>query len=282
MVLIGEENYKLYGKCVSFKAGNIKLLVTVELGPRIIFYGKDGVNILFEDLEDTTNKGGEFFEKNLKGEGIWHLYGGHRLWKSPEYMDTYYPDNKPVDVEIGKDEAIFTSNKETTTHLQKSIKIKMHEDGAVDVIQTITNKGDKKTTPISCWGLTVLDKGTKATIKLSNKDTGFLPNRNIVFWSYTDIKDERINLTNDSLVIEQKNIVNPIKVGLYTEKEVIAKVNNQTFSVRVDKKDGTYPDFSSNIECYTNNYIFEIETLSPMAELATNESLVHKEYWTLK
>ena len=47
---------------------------------------------------------------------------------------------KPVDVEIGKDEAIFTSKEETTTHLQKSIKVKMHEDGAVDVIQTITNK----------------------------------------------------------------------------------------------------------------------------------------------
>ena len=282
MVLIDKESYKSYGQCVSFKAGNIKLLVTIDLGPRIIFYGKDGKNIMFEDLQDTTNKGGEFFDNNLKGEGIWHLYGGHRLWKSPEYMDTYYPDNKKVDVEIGDGEAIFTSKVETTTKLQKAIKVKMFDDGSVELIQIITNKGNDKTSPISAWGLTVLDNGTIATIKLPNEDTGFLPNRNIVFWSYTNIKDERISLSNDVLKIEQKDIKDPIKVGLYTDKEIIAQVNNQTFSIKVDKKDGTYPDFSSNIECYTNNFIFEIETLSPMVELAKNESLIHKEYWTLK
>ena len=281
MVLIGEENYKSYGRCVSFKANNIKLLVTIDLGPRIIFYGKDNVNILFEDLQDTTNKGGEFFDTNLKGEGIWHLYGGHRLWKSPEYMDTYYPDNKKVKVEYNENEVSFISEIETTTKLQKTIKVKMEDTGAVELSQIITNKDTKETTPISAWGLTVLDKGAKATIELSNEDTGFLPNRNIVFWSYADVKDERLSLSNDKVEIEQKNIVDPIKIGLYTEKEVKVKVNNLEFKVRVDKKDGIYPDYSSNIECYTNNHIFEIETLSPLVKLAANESLIHKEYWTL-
>ena len=55
MIRISKENYKKYGECVSFEANDIKLLVTIELGPRIIFYGKDNQNILFADLKDTTN-----------------------------------------------------------------------------------------------------------------------------------------------------------------------------------------------------------------------------------
>lgn len=281
MVEIGQENYKSYGKCISFKAKDIKLLVTIELGPRIIFYGKDK-NIMFEDLQDTTNKGGEFFDTNLKGKGIWHLYGGHRLWKSPEYMDTYYPDNSEVKVDyLDKNTVSFTSDVELTTHLQKVVIVKMDEDGQVELTQIIKNEGDKEAN-ISAWGLTVLDNGTKATIPLSQEDTGFLPNRNIVFWPYTDIKDERIEYSNDKIEIEQKDIVNPIKIGLYTNKEIKAKVKGMEFSVKVDKVDGVYPDYSCNVECYTNNYIFEIETLSPLQKLAPKQSLIHKEYWTLK
>ena len=106
MISISEKNYKKYGKCISISNGRTKLLVTVEIGPRIIFYGINDKNIMFEDLDDTTFKGGDFFNTNLKDEGIWHLYGGHRLWKSPEYIDTYYPDNKQVDVKKEEDGSI--------------------------------------------------------------------------------------------------------------------------------------------------------------------------------
>ena len=89
-------NYKTYGKCAKLSKGGKTMLVTVDLGPRVIFYGMDGgENIFYEDEKDLINKGGEFFDKNLAGKGIWHIYGGHRLWKSPEYIDTYYPDNSP-------------------------------------------------------------------------------------------------------------------------------------------------------------------------------------------
>ena len=283
MIKISTQNYKKYGECVSFEANDIKLLVTIELGPRIIFYGKDNKNILFEDLQDTTSKGGEFFDKNLSGKGIWHLYGGHRLWKSPEYMDTYYPDNSKVKVEYLKDGSVcFTSDVEITTGLQKSIIIMMANDGSLEVTQIMKNASKETIKDISAWGLTVLANGAKAEFNLSKEDTGFLPNRNIVLWSYTDVNDERLTISNDKVLVEQKDIVQPIKIGLYTENEVKAEVNGQLFSIRTDKKVGTYPDFYCNYECYTNNYILEIETLSPLKTIAPNEEIVHKEYWALK
>ena len=86
------------------------MLVTVDVGPRVIFYGYDGgENIFYEDEQDLINKGGEYFDDNLPNKGIWHIYGGHRLWKCPEYLDTYYPDNAPVKVVEEKDGICFIS-----------------------------------------------------------------------------------------------------------------------------------------------------------------------------
>ena len=106
-----EESYGKYGKVLSMTAGGIKLSVTTQIGPRVIFFGKEGgANLLFEDVNDEVNKPEELMDPVLKGSGGWHIYGGHRLWKSPEYMDTYYPDNAPVKVEKLENGAVFTDH----------------------------------------------------------------------------------------------------------------------------------------------------------------------------
>ena len=60
--------------------GTVKALVTVDIGPRVIYYGVKGMNIMHEDVDRLTNKGGEFFDKNFKEGEKWYLYGGHRIW----------------------------------------------------------------------------------------------------------------------------------------------------------------------------------------------------------
>ena len=140
---IFEETYGKYGKVLSMTAGGIKISVTTEIGPRVIFYGKEGgENILFEDLGDEVNKPEELMDPVLKGSGGWHIYGGHRLWKSPEYMDTYYPDNAPVKVEKISGGAVFTSPVELTTKLEKSMKITMNERGDVTLEHKFVNRGE--------------------------------------------------------------------------------------------------------------------------------------------
>lgn len=62
--------------------GVVELVVTAEVGPRILFCGfRDGVNQLHEVAEDAGKAGGSEFR----------LYGTHRLWVSPEAERTYYP-----------------------------------------------------------------------------------------------------------------------------------------------------------------------------------------------
>ena len=85
-------SYANYGKCVEFYRGGVKVLVTVDVGPRIIYFGTENFNFMNEDIARNVNKGGEYFDENFGKGTLWYLYGGHRVWKSPEDLETYTPD----------------------------------------------------------------------------------------------------------------------------------------------------------------------------------------------
>lgn len=283
MVSVNRTNYGKYGACVEITDGVRRMLVTTDIGPRIIFFGmKGGANILFEDKDDAINKGGEFFEKNLAGKGIWHIYGGHRLWKSPEYMDTYYPDNAPVDVAIKPDGAVFTAAPEVTTGLQKSIDVTMKEDGSIELRHTVVNTGTQNSGKIALWALTVMDKGATGEFRLSQADTGFLPNRNLVFWQYSDMTDDRFAFDGKKVTLTWKDRP-PFKVGALIDD---GKITIHTKGVVFTKSFGyvagaDYPDMQCNAELYTNELMFEVESLSPHLTLDPGQSAEHVEVWTL-
>jgi hypothetical protein len=98
---ISETQYKNFGKCVELRGGGLKALITVGIGPRIIYYGTDdGRNVFFEDVSREVKRDGAYFDKNFESGETWYLYGGHRMWKSPEDDATYVPDNYAVEYEI--------------------------------------------------------------------------------------------------------------------------------------------------------------------------------------
>ena len=277
-------NYKDFGKCAKLSKGGKTMLVTVDVGPRIIFYGYEGKdNIFYEDQADLINKGGEYFDSApLKGKGIWHIYGGHRLWKSPEYIDTYYPDNSPVDVVEENGSVTFTSETEVTTGIQKSIKITMDGDGNATVEHIFVNRSKEVTPPVALWALSVMDKGAVAKIPLSTEDTGLLPNRNLVLWPYTDIKDDRLQLDDDCITLAQKNVPRPIKIGAFVKDEVCVHIKGMKFSIAFPSIEGDYADYCCNLESYTSDIMLEIETLSQIKSLKTGERAVHTEKWRLE
>ena len=249
---IFRETYGKYGNVVSLVSGGIKLSVTTDIGPRIIFYGREGgENILFEDKNDEVNKPEELMDPLLKGKGGWHIYGGHRLWKSPEYMDTYYPDNFPVKVEEREDGAVFTSDVELTTGLEKSVRVSMDEKGVVTLEHKFVNRGKEETTPIAMWALTVMDGGAEAHLPLDTSDTAFLPNRNVVHWCYNKVDDPRLCVADDDITIKfDKAQPRPLKVGtMNTLGYVYAYTKAGKFTIKLPAPDGgVYPDFSCNVE----------------------------------
>ena len=60
MIDIKETTYGQWGNCIRISNGSIELYATVDIGPRIIRFGKiGGGNVMFEDVNDILNKNEE-------------------------------------------------------------------------------------------------------------------------------------------------------------------------------------------------------------------------------
>ena len=117
-VTVKEIDYSTFGKCLEISNGIVKVIATVDIGPRIINYSfVDGENIFFEDTNREIVNTDPQLEVFGKGSEF-HIRGGHRLWISPEAKPkTYYPDNEPVAYEITDNGVILTPPKQRWTQI---------------------------------------------------------------------------------------------------------------------------------------------------------------------
>ena len=81
-------NFKGWENCLKLSNGDVELVISVGLGPRILSYRRvNGVNFMKNFDEEMAD---------VKPDQ-WQSYGGHRLWHAPEvWPRTYYPDVEPV------------------------------------------------------------------------------------------------------------------------------------------------------------------------------------------
>ena len=278
-VTVSEQEYGNFGKCVFLDNGKVRLGVTVDHGPRIIYFSLCGKkNIMFEDAERTfTEPAGEY--------GTWVNYGGHRLWCSPEVNpETYYPDNAPVAYSVQGNKATFTPPV-TAFGKQFSITVVMDEDKpAVDVSHSIKNVSGRSS-KFAAWAITGLTIGGVCKIPFSTKKTGYLANRVLSLWDYTDVNDPRLSPGNSEIRIRQDIYKkNPIKIGINADDVFGAyAVNGQIFvkTTAPYDADAVYPDFSCNFEVYTNSRFLEMENIGIMKEFADGETAEISEKWIL-
>ncbi|MCX7904718.1 MAG: hypothetical protein N2486_09450 [Caloramator sp.] len=272
---VKEINYKSYGRCVEISNEKCDLLVTLDVGPRIIRFGFKGRENLFCENTDFKVKSGEEY---------WYIYGGHRLWHAPEANPrTYYPDNYPVHYEKIEG-GIKVSVYEKWRQVIKEMDINLDEkESRVKVIHRIINK-NAWDIELSVWALTVMDKGGVEIIPVNTKDTELLPNMNIAIWPYTRLNDKRVTWGEKYITIRQdENARVPFKIGLNNQAGWAAYINHGvTFIKRYKHIEGeAYPDFGVSYETYTNNFMLEMETLSPLKRIKPDEYIEHVEEWEI-
>jgi hypothetical protein len=265
--------------------GVVELMVTADVGPRIISYGFcNGENLLHEVEEDAGKTGGSEFR----------LYGGHRLWVSPEVERTYYPDNAPVTVSQYGKATRFTARPEELppgTRLQKELEIELAATGSqVRITHRVINH-DKHSTTLAPWSPTMMREGGRTILPLSpriamDKDH-YLSVGVFGIWSYTDFADPRWVL--GTAYIQLRQAANP--QGRF--KEQMGGIYNAAgwgayfrqgylFVKRAAVMSGAqYPDFGCNFEVFTNPEFIELETLGPLVELQPGEVVEHVERWWL-
>lgn len=276
-VTIERRDFHGWSNCFWFSNGTIELMATSEVGPRILqfsFVGERNLLALFE--EHLGQQGGD----------RWRIYGGHRLWHSPEdRVRTYVPDNDPVHVEEVPNGLRLRQPVEVPTGIEKSIEIVLDPGLArVRVVHTLKNT-NLWAIELAAWALTVMDRGGFAITPLPRRHHPdfLLPNRSLSLWPYTDMQDDRYIWGKDHVLVRQNADKGPTKIGVNNDEEWLAYyLEPFLFVKRFSYQEGrSYPDFQSSVEIYTNQRMLEVETLSPLTRLEPGEELVHEEIWEL-
>jgi hypothetical protein len=264
--------------CYRYSNNKIELIVTTDVGPRIIHYGWKGGENQFVIFPETSGK---------IGGDQWQLYGGHRLWNAPEHFpNSYYPDNGPIEIEEEKGFIRLVQPMESTTLIQKEMEIFLTEDSdQVKIIHRLRNCG-KVEKELSPWSITALAPGGIGIIPFALKKENPVPKPSLVFsaWDYTDMADNRIQWTSACLLVRQDTgITRWLKVGLNSAMGVMAYLRGSDLFF---KKFATFPgrkytDNGSLEECWTNDRYLELEALAPMQMVEPEQAVEHTETWSL-
>jgi len=276
--------YKTFGKCLEIANGIVKLLVTIDVGPRVINYSYiDGENMMFEDIDRVFSSSGPEFSKF--GGGTWYIYGGHRLWTSPEgNPKSYYPDNDPVPYEIIENGATFKPAEQKWNQYQYEITITLDPNSShVNLVHKITNCAAWDVT-LAPWAMTVLSPGGFEIVAQPTKDTGLLGNRLLALWPYTNMMDERVTWGNKYIGLKQiPGHPDKFKVGINSEHGFAMYFNHGDLFIKkyTPVENGTYPDGGMSFETFTNALFLEMETLGEITAIAPGASVTHCESWSL-
>jgi hypothetical protein len=277
-VKIEKTQYAGWPNCYRISNGEIELVVTTDVGPRIIRYGFVGGQNLFKEFTEQTGK---------SGESTWQARGGHRLWIAPEdRVLSYALDNSPIKVEIKGAVIELTGGVEPETELQKQIIVSMAASGSdVEVVHRITNHG--KAREFAPWSLTMMAQRGVAVVTFPPRGThpkDLQPTNPLVMWAFTDFSDKRWQFTKKYLILRQdpKN-PSPQKTGLFNADTVGAYVlGTDLFIKRSSATDARkQPDFGCSFETFTNDTFLELETLGEVSNVRTGASVEHVERWSL-
>ena len=281
-VKLTEIVHGVFGNCVKLENGFAELVVTLDFGPRILHFSLyEKENMFYTDPQKKPlDKAFEVFE------GDQHiLYGGHRIWLSPEIVPRcYHPDNLPCETEKQENGIIVKSAIEKYNGIQKIMDIIMSEDSPeVKIDHTIINHGLWEI-ELGVWCVTMLAPGGKEILPMPCKKTGLLSNRNISLWDYSDMSDERVYWGKDYITLSQNpKIAQPFKLGFNNEAGWGAYFNKGQVFIKFYEPEinGSFPDNGCSYETYTNDFMLETETLSGVELLATGDSISHEEEWRI-
>jgi len=272
--------YAGWPNCVRVSNGEVELVATTDVGPRIIRFGFVGEQNLFKEFADQVGK---------TGGDEWRVYGGHRFWHAPEAKPrTYSLDNTPIEHAWDGATLTLTQPVEADNRVQKTIAVTLDADrNHVTVVHRMTNR-NPWAIELAAWALTVMAQNGRAIFPQApyRAHTEYLlPARPLVLWHYTDMQDPRWTWGAKYIQLRQDpNATTPQKVGLQNAEGWAAYVLGGDLFVKEYGLDpeADYPDFGCNTETFTNGDMLEVETLGPLTKLAADGGAVeHVEHWFL-
>lgn len=263
---------------VRLSNGEAELIVTRDVGPRIIRFGFVGEKNLFAEIAG---------QQGTSGESEWMIRGGHRLWIAPEEEPKSYElDNSPIEIEETESGIRTSQEPGPIASVRKTMDISLAPDAnEVTVVHGLKNEGAGEI-QLAVWALSVMAVNGKAIIPLPAKiphTERLTHNQEWSIWGYTDFSDPRWTLGSRYVFFSQDTTRGPNKLGIaHREGWVGYLLDGFLFVKQFERIEGAaYPDAGMNFETFSNEEFLEVETLGPLATLPPGETATHTEKWLL-
>lgn len=278
--------YAGWNNNVRLANADVELIVTLDVGPRVISYRRLG----FPGGDDRGENVFKQYAEQLggRGEADWKIRGGHRLWLAPEDVKLSYAlDNGPVTHEpVGENGLRVTQAATAPFWIEKRITLTLDAAGpGVTLHHEVVNRGPE---PLRAapWALSVMAPGGTGVIPqppLGEHPRDLLPNRRMIVWPFTDCSDGRFRPGPHLFTLQQRAATQPFKLGLRHEGGWAGYLLGRKFFAKTvaHEPGADYPDDGCNFETFTNHEMLEVESLAPLRTLAPGEGAAHLERWTL-
>ncbi len=257
--------------CVRVRlAGGLVALVTVDVGPRVIFLGEPGEENLFAELPDRTLDG---------PAGPFRLLGGHRLWTAPEVpARTYLPDDAPCRWDTA-DGRVMVTAPDDGSGLERALGLRPVDDG-IEIEHRVTNVASRPI-EVASWAITQLPVGGLAILPLPpSGPSAFEASHSLVLWPYTRLDDPRISFASDHAVMSATPGAEPIKVGSAPGSGRLGYLRaGRLFLKQAAVPEPPIPDRGAASQVYSEAEFLELETLGRLRSLGPGESTGHTETW---
>ena len=219
--------------------------------------------------------------------GDFYFRGGHRLWHSPEAMPrTYIPDNEGALVSNILNGVRIEMPPEPWTHIAKVIEIELNSEKPQVILRHELRNEGPWAVEFAPWALTMFKQegvGIFPQPVGNVDDAGLLANRKFSFWPYTEIKDPRLILRDDFLLVHATPSLPPLKFGYFNPQGWMGYwIDGVLFLKRFDAQiDAQYPDNGCNVESYCNHEFIELESLGKITTVAPGQTIFHNELWEI-
>jgi len=271
-------SYMGLSNCIKISNGNVDVIATTAVGPRILYYGlTNGSNILAHFPESSKDT----------ALGTWKPYGGHRLWVWPElFPATYAPDNDPIQHSVQGDLGLVLRQSTDAAGMQKEIRITLSSNGTkVRLEQTVTSHS-LWPVEIAAWAITVVAPGTAIIprVPFQTHDEFVTVTQPLAICAFTDLQDPRFTLGLRYILLRSDPaLAHSQKFGLRNKQEWCAHLVGNTLFVKrfTHNEHAEYPDYGVNNEVYVEGSYMEVELLGPKRVVAPGESLTLIEEWSL-
>jgi hypothetical protein len=272
-----------------------ELLITLEVGPRILSYRLSAGKNVFKEYPDQLGK---------TGERDWMIRGGHRLSVAPEDPQrSFAPDNAPVSWKVlDKESGLvrLTPEPDAGLGIQKEMDVQLAGTGSrVQVIHRIRNISGKPL-ELSPWAITVLAPGGVEIIpqpakrpypkdpRKARSAADYAPQQSLVLWPYFSFHNQGWNFGPKYITLwpsttRQGAKYGPTKAGLAHRLSWVGYLNAGTLFVkRFEYEEGKiYPDNGCNLETFADPDMLGIESLGPLVKLGPGATIEHTETWDL-